>query len=99
MHGDARPLEAEGAADAIALLDERRPNLSRARVRAVNQLHALLRALLAGGAPRELSATAAAALLRTVRPAGEAEQVRKHIAGDLVAEIRALDARLKSNAT
>ena len=35
---------------------------------AVNQLHALLRALIAGGAPRDLSATAAAALLRTVRP-------------------------------
>jgi transposase len=28
---------------------------------------------------------------------GEAERVRKQIAGDLVAEIRALDARLKSN--
>jgi transposase len=98
LQGDARPLEAEGAADAIGLLDERRANLSQARVRAVNQLHALLRALLAGGAPRELSATAAAALLRTVRPAGEAERVRKHIASDLVIEIRSLDSRLKSNA-
>ena len=63
----------------------------------VNQLHALFRALLAGGAPTGLSAAAAAALLRTVRPVGEAERVRKQIAGDLVAEIRALDGRLKSN--
>ena len=37
-------------------------------------------------------------MLRTVRPAGDAERVRKHIAGDLVAEIRSLDSRLKANA-
>jgi transposase len=98
LQGDARPLEAEGTADALGLLDERRANLSQARVRAVNQLHALLRALLAGGAPTGLSATAAAALLRTVRPVGEVDRVCKQLAADLVAEIRLLDARLKSNA-
>src|SRR5690349_9182248 len=97
LQGDARPLEAEGTTDVLGLLDERRATLSQARVRAVNQLHALLRALLAGGAPRGLSAAAAAALLRTVRPAGAAERVRKQIAGDLVVEIRSLDSRLKAN--
>lgn len=98
LQGDARPLEAEGTTDALALLDERRANLSQARVRVVNQLHALFRALLAGGAPTGLSAADAGALLRTVRPVGEVERVRKQLAGDLVAEIRSLDARLKSNA-
>ena len=34
LQGDARPLEAEGTTDALALLDERRANLSQARVRA-----------------------------------------------------------------
>ena len=43
LQGDARPLEAEGHADAFAVLDERRVNLAQSRVRAVNQLHALLR--------------------------------------------------------
>ena len=52
LQGDARPLTAEGATDALAVLDERRINLAQTRVRAVNQLHALLRALLAGGAPQ-----------------------------------------------
>src|SRR3954463_8139199 len=70
LQGDARPLEPEGHADAIAVLDERRVNLAQSGVRVVNQLHALLRALIAGGAPRDLSATAAATLLRTVRPHG-----------------------------
>lgn len=98
LQGDARPLAAEGTADALAVLDERRVNLAQARVRGVNQLHALLRALLAGGAPTDLSAATAGALLRSVRPSGETERVRKAVATDLVAEIRSLDARLKSSA-
>ena len=80
LQGDARPLEPEGAADALALLDERRTNLAQARVRAVNQLYALLRALLAGGAPRGLSATKAAALLRSIRPVSQTERIRKGLA-------------------
>ena len=98
LQGDARPLAAEGTTDALAVLDERRVNLSQARVRAVNQLHALLRALLAGGAPTDLSAATSAALLRMIRPSGEVERVRKAVAADLVAEIRSLDTRLKASA-
>jgi transposase len=58
----------------------------------------LLRDLLAGGAPTDLSATTAAALLRRVRPSGDAERVRKQIATDLVSQIRSVDSLLKSNA-
>jgi len=99
LQGDARPMQPEGPAAAPAVLDERRVNLAQSRVRAVNQLHALLRDLLAGGAPTDLTASSAAALLRTVRPRGEVEQTRKSVAADLVTEIRALDARLKANTT
>ena len=98
LQGDARPLQTEGHADALAVLDERRVNLSQSRVRAVNQLHALLRALIAGGAPRDLYAAAASALLRTVRPQGAVEHARKSVAKDLVADIRSLDTQLKQNA-
>lgn len=73
-------------------------NLAQTRVRTVNQLHALLRDLLPGGAPTQLSADLAAKLLRSVRPAGDVETVRKDIAGDLVAEIRKLDKQLTDNA-
>ncbi len=97
MQGDAMPMQGEGIAEALAVLDERRSNLNHSRVRAVNQLHALFRALLAGGAPTGLTATAASVLLRTVHPVGEAERARKHVAQDLIREIRALDARLKAN--
>ncbi|MFC5198246.1 IS110 family transposase [Streptomyces kaempferi] len=68
LHGDGREVEAENHSTALAMLDERRVNLAQARVRAVNQLHALLRDLLPGGAPEQMSADQAAALLRTVRP-------------------------------
>lgn len=98
LQGDGRPLEAEGTTDALALLDESRMNLAQSRVRLVNQLHALLRALLAGGAPTSLSATTAAALLRQIRPAGDVERIRKQIAAGLVTQIRSVDALLKANA-
>ena len=51
LQGDGRPLQPEDITDALALLDESRMNLAQSRVRLVNQLHALLRDLLAGGAP------------------------------------------------
>nr|WP_308429860.1 IS110 family transposase [Streptomyces ruber] len=97
LHGDAREVAAEDHATALALLDERRGNLAQARIRAVNQLHVLLRDLLPGGAPRQLSADQAAALLRTVRPAGPVERVRKDLARDLVTEVRQVDRRLAEN--
>ena len=73
-------------------------NLAQARVRTVNQLHALLRDLPPGGAPTQLTADLAAELLRSVRPTGDAEIIRKDIAWDLIAEIRKLDKQLTDNA-
>ncbi|MFF0794837.1 transposase [Streptomyces spiralis] len=98
LQGDARPVQPESSTDALALLDERRSNLAQARVRAVNQLHALLRALLPGGAPRDLSAAKAEQLLDTVVPVGSAELTRHALAADLIAEIRTWDVKLKDNA-
>ncbi|MET8206163.1 IS110 family transposase [Streptomyces sp. NPDC005373] len=98
LHGDGREVRAEDHTTALALLDERRVNLAQARVRSVNQLHALLRDLLPGGAPAQLSADQAAGLLRTVRPVGAVEEARKDIARDLTVEIRALDRKLTDNA-
>ncbi|WP_258382832.1 IS110 family transposase [Streptomyces sp. NTH33] len=98
LQGDARPVQPENSTDALALLDERRSNLAQARVRAVNQLHALLRALLPGGAPRDLSAAKAEHLLESVVPVGPAEITRHVLAADLIAEIRAWDVKLKDNA-
>lgn len=98
LQGDATPVTTEDTATVLALLDERRVNLSTQRTRLVNQLHALLRDLLPGGAPTQLTADQASALLRPIRPAGAVERARKQLARDIITELRALDARLKASA-
>jgi transposase len=94
VQGDAEPLKPEDATMVLAVLEERRSNLVGQRTRSVNQLHAVLRELIAGGAQRKLSADKAAALLRSVHPLTTADHARKQVARDLVAEIRGLDRRL-----
>ena len=94
LAGDANPIPVEDPSTVLALLDERRANLAAHRTRLVNQLHALLRDLVPGGADTDLTAAAAARALAAVRPAGPVETARKQLARDLVAEVRDLDARL-----
>ncbi len=98
VQGEARPVAPEDHTTVLALLDERRVNLTQARVRAANQLHALLRDLIPGGAPLQLKAGQAGALLRRVHPAGPVETVRKQLARDVIAELRSLEAQLAENA-
>ena len=64
LQGDAEQLQPEDATVVLAVLEERRSNLVGQRTRSVNQLHAALRELIPGGAPRKLRADRAAALLR-----------------------------------
>jgi hypothetical protein len=59
-------------------------------------VHALLCALVPGGLGRELSAAKAAAVLRTIRPAGQVETERKRMASELLADIRRLDTKLRA---
>jgi transposase len=94
MQGDAEPLKPEDATMVLAVLEERRNNLVAQRTRSVNQLHALLRELIAGGAPPKLRADKAATLLRTVHPLTAADRARKQVAGELVAEVHGLDRQL-----
>jgi transposase len=96
LQGDANPVLAEDAATVLVLLDERRDNVITQRTRLVNQLHALLRDLIPGGAPTDLTAASASRLLAGVRPAGPVETARKQLARDLVTEIRAADQRIKT---
>lgn len=94
LQGDAAVATADDETTVFALLEERRANLAAQRVRSVNQLHALMRDLVAGGARTALSAKAASAVLRSVRPATPTEHARKALAWDLVRDIRALDGQL-----
>lgn len=99
LHGDAAVVEPEDHTVVFALLEERRANLAAQRVRITNQLHALLRDLVPGGAPVALQARTASAMLRTVRPATVTERARKELAQDLVRDLRAIDTSLADIAT
>jgi transposase len=96
LQGEANPVLTEDLTTVLALLDERRNNVVTQPTRLVNQLHALFRELLPGGAPTGLTATIASRLLIGVRPAGPVEAARKQLARDLLTEIRDADRRLKA---
>ena len=69
LRGEANPVVAEDLVTVLALLDERRDNVITQRTRLINQLHALLRDLVPGGAPVNLTVPGASRLLTTVRAA------------------------------
>jgi transposase len=98
FQGEVRAVQPQSSTHAPALLEERRSNLARARVRAVNQPHALLRALLPAGAARELSAAKAEQLLESLVPLGPAQLTRHALAAELITEIRTWEGKLKDNA-
>jgi hypothetical protein len=76
LQGDERPVLPETTADSLALLDQCRMNLSQSRTRAMNQLHALLRELMAGGAPTSLTAATATQALHGLRARTGTDRVR-----------------------
>ena len=98
LQGDARQVYPETTADSLALLDERRVNLSHGRTRTVNQLHALLRELMAGGAPTSLTPASATRALHGFRPRTGPDRVRVELARDLIADVRRFDEQLAANA-
>ena len=89
LHGDATPVAGEDHTTVFALLEERRANLAAQRVRVANQLHAVLRDLVPGGAGvgdhREVGGDGAA-----LDPARHRRRrrTRKELAHDLVRELR-----------
>jgi transposase len=82
------------AVAALRTLTEHRDDLVRTRTQTVNRLHALLTRLIPSGLPRKLTAEAAAAALRRVRPTAPLARTVRCLAAELVAEVRRLDARI-----
>jgi transposase len=89
------PVACDDVTVSLRLLCDRREELTAQRTQAACRLHRLLAELTPGGMRRELTANKAQALLARIRPADEVAVVRLHIARDHLADIRALDARLK----
>lgn len=80
---------------ALRLMSERRRDLVRTRTATVNRLHQLLMELIPAGAPHNLTAKKAKALLVTVRPRDVAGRTRRQLAVDLIDDVEGLDKKLK----
>jgi transposase len=92
-----RAVAAEDQTTILRLLTERRDDLAGERTRILNRLHGLLRDLVPGGAPTDLSAAKAATLLRRIRPMTATAACRRQLARDLLGDLRRVDARLADN--
>jgi transposase len=90
-HCELRAVREDDHATVLRLLVGRYDDLVALRTQGACRLHAVLRELVAGGAPRRLSADRAAKLLRRVHPDGLVALERKRLAADLLADMRRLD--------
>jgi transposase len=90
-HCELRTVRVDDHTAVVRLLIDRYDDLVSSRTQAACRLHVALRELIAGGAPRRLSADQAARLLRGVRPHSAVTEERKRLASDLVGDVRRLD--------
>jgi len=91
-----REVTPDGELEALRMLADRRDELSRLRVQIVNRLQRLLSELIPGHRKRDLSALQAKALLGTVRPRDVAGKTRRRMATEQLADLVAVDAKLKT---
>ena len=90
-----RVLRVDGELEALRLLTDRREALTRRRVQTVDRLQALLAELLPGQAKKDITALQAKAMLAGVRPRDVAGRTRRRIAAEELAELVAVDSKIK----
>ncbi len=94
-----RTVAIDEAVIALRALVEHRDDLVKTRTQTINRLHVLLTQLIPAGAPKHLSAEAAAQLLRMVRPRTPMLRTLRGLASELISEIRRLDRRITATGT
>jgi transposase len=94
-----RVLAVDGELQALRMLVDHRDALSRRRVQCANRLHALLAELIPGQAKKDITALQAKALLASVRPRDIAGKTCRRIAVEELAELAAVDAKIKESTT
>ena len=90
-----RVLSVDGELEALRILTDRREALTRRRVQTVNRLQALLAELLPGQAKKDITPLQAKAMLAGVRPRDIAGRTRRRVAAEELAELIAVDAKIK----
>jgi transposase len=92
-----RVLKVDGELEALRMLADRREALTRRRIQTVDRLQALLTELLPGQTKKDITALQAKTMLARVRPRDVAGRTRRRIAAEELAELIAVDAKIKKS--
>jgi transposase len=90
-----RVLRPDGELEALRMLCDRREELTRLRVQTVNRLQRLLAELVPGQSKEDLTALLAKAIGASVRPRDIAGKTRRRIAAEELADLVAVEAKMK----
>ena len=90
-----RALKVDAELEALRMLADRREALTRRRVQTVCRLQALLAELLPGQVKRDITAMQAKKMLAGVRPRDIAGETRRRIAAEELADLVAVEAKMK----
>ena len=96
-HDGLRRVQPVGHGEVLRLLAKRNTDIGDRRTQVVARLHALLVDLAPGGIAKEINASDVDTFLARVTPEAPVEQIRYDLAVELLSEIRALDAQLKTS--
>jgi transposase len=91
-----RVLAPDGQLEALRMLVDHRDQLSSRRVQTVNRLHRLLAELVPGKAKKDLTALQAKEILARVRPRDIAGKTRRQVAADELADLFAIEKKVKA---
>jgi transposase len=93
---DLRVLAPDGQLEALRMLVDHRDQLSNQRVATVNRLQRLLAELTPGRAKKDITALQAKAILASVRPRDVAGKTRRRVAADELANLMAIEKKVKA---
>ena len=92
-----RVLSYDADLEVLRMLIERRDELTKAKVQAVNRLHRVLSELVPGQSKKDITVLQAKAILASVRPRDQVGKTRKRIAAEHLAEAAALEEKIKAS--
>jgi transposase len=92
-----RVLCSDDELEALRMLVDRRTELARQRVQTVNRLQRLLAELTPGKARKDITALQAKAMLSSVRPRDLAGKTRRRLAVEQLADLVAIDKKVKAS--
>ena len=92
-----RVLSYDADLEVLRMLVDRRDELSKSKVQAVNRLHRLLSELVPGQSKKDITALQAKAILASVRPRDSVGKTRKRLALEQLVEMVAIEKKMKAS--